>query len=65
MLNKYIYLYKSGFNNKFKTKINCRSQKLQIVASNVINSTKKINSPLNHPNILKSLLRPRESLLAL
>jgi hypothetical protein len=62
----WIYLYKNEFNNKFRAKINCRSQKLQIVVSNRINSTSKINSPLNHPNILiKLLLQPLESLLPL
>lgn len=40
-------------NNKFKAKINCRSQKLQILTSSKINFTSKINSPLNHPNMLK------------
>jgi hypothetical protein len=61
----WIYLCKSGFNNKFNAKINCKSQKLQIVASSRINSTSKINSSLNHPNMLKSLLQPLESLLSL
>jgi hypothetical protein len=63
----WIYLCKSGYSNKFKAKINCRSQKLQIVASSRINSTStnKINSPLIHPNMLKSLLQLLESLLTL
>ena len=46
-------MHKSGFNNKFKAKINCRSQKLQILASGRINSTRNINSPSNNPNMIK------------
>jgi len=60
-----MYLCKSGFINEFKTKINCRSQKLQIVASSGITSINKINSTLNHPNIIKSILQPLESLFDL
>ena len=45
-----MYLCKSGFINEFKDKINCKSQKLQIVTSRRINSTRKINSTLNNPN---------------
>jgi len=38
-------------------------KKLKIVVSNRINSTSKINSTLNHPNIVKSILESLESLL--
>jgi len=38
-----MYICKSGFIDEFKAKVNCRSQKLQIVASSRINSTSKIN----------------------
>jgi len=41
---------KSGFSNNFKAKINCKSPKLQILASNRINSISKINCTLNHLN---------------
>lgn len=60
-----MFFYKSGFNNKFKARIHCRSQKLRIVASSKINSTRKINSTLNHLNIIKSILKPIESLLTI
>jgi hypothetical protein len=42
MIYDWINLCKSGFSNKFKTKINCRS--LQIIASSRINSKAKIGS---------------------
>ena len=51
-----MYLYKSGFLNIFKVKMNCRSQKLTILPSSKINSTNEINSLLNHPNMRKSIL---------
>lgn len=35
-------------------KINCRSQKLQILVSSKINYIDKINSSLNYPNMIKS-----------
>ena len=44
-----MYSCKSGFNNNFKAKINCKSQKLQILASNRINSTSKINCTFKSP----------------
>lgn len=33
MIYVWTYSYTSGLNNKFKTKINCESQKIQILAS--------------------------------
>ena len=38
-----MYLCISGFDNNFKDEINFRRQKLQIITSNKINHTTKIN----------------------
>jgi len=65
---------KSEFYNKFKAcfkkkiikaKINCRSQKQQLLNSCRINFTSKINYPLNLHNMIYSILQPIESILAL
>jgi len=55
---------KSEFYNKFKAKINHRSQKQQILNPYRINFTSKINYPLNPPNKIYSILQPIESILA-
>lgn len=65
MVFVWIYLCKSEFSNKFKPKINCRSQKLQVIDSSRINSTREINYNLNHPNIIKSIPQSLESDLTL
>ena len=65
MLFVWIYLCKSEFSNKFKPKINCRSQKAKVIVSSRINSTSKINYNLNHPNIIKSIPQSLESHLTL
>jgi len=46
-----------------RLKINSKNQKLQIVSLSRINSTNKINSILNHPNLIKPFLEPLKSLL--
>jgi len=50
-----MYLCKSEFNNKFKIKVNCKSQNIQIalISLTKINSTNKINYHLNHLHKIK------------
>jgi len=62
MISIEINLSNGGFDDKFKSKINCNSQKIHIISSIWINSTSKFNSPLNHLSIIKSNLPPLESL---
>jgi hypothetical protein len=51
-----IHSYKSGLNNKFKAKINCRSQKLQILPLSRIIFEWKINSTREYSNLSKPIL---------
>jgi len=54
MIYVWMNLCKIYFKYKFKSKINCRRQKLQILTSRRIKSTSKINSSLNHLNMIKT-----------